>query len=253
MKKAIVAATLAAVLCTSAQADTLLGLYIGGQVWANQGDGSFGEELDNQAVFDFDSENQGSYFVALEHPIPLIPNIKLASTTLDTVGGANFTGAFTFGNETYDVDAQLATTFDVSYVDYTLYYEVFDNDLLTFDFGITARDLDSQINLTGNVNGTQASSNLSSAGVIPMLYVNTIIGLPFTDFNVFAEANFLSFDDNTVYDYQVGVSYALVDNLAVDLELTLGYRSVKLELNDIDDLYADLTFDGVFAGAIIHF
>ena len=32
-----------------------------------------------------------------------------------------------------------------------------------------------------------------------------------------------------------------------------GYRAVKLELNDIDDLYSDLTFNGVFAGAIVHF
>lgn len=60
-------------------------------------------------------------------------------------------------------------------------------------------------------------------------------------------------DDSTVYDYQIGVSYELVDNLVVDLDLTLGYRAVKLELNDIDDLYSDLTFNGVFAGAIVHF
>ena len=91
------------------------------------------------------------------------------------------------------------------------------------------------------------------SGFLPLLYVNTIIGLPFTGFNVFAEANFLSYDDNSVYDYQIGVSYAVLDNLAVDLDLTLGYRSVKLELDDIDDLYTDLTFDGFFAGAIVHF
>lgn len=253
MKKAIIAASIASAMCTSVQADTLLGLYIGGQIWANQGDGSFGEGEIDQAVFDFDDKNQGSYFIALEHPIPLIPNMKVASTTLNTVGGASVSGTFDFGSVTFDADKELDTTFDTSYIDYTLYYELFDNDLFTFDFGLTARDLDSQIKMVGEVNGSSTSSDLSAQGILPLLYLNTIIGLPFTGFNVFAEANFLSYDDNTVYDYQIGVSYALLDNLAVDLELTAGYRAVKLELNDLDNLYSDLTFDGVFAGAIVHF
>jgi outer membrane protein len=252
MKKTIIAAGIATLLSASVQADTLLGLYIGGHMWANQAEGSFGQGNNNQATFDFDDENQGSFFVALEHPIPLIPNLKIASTTLDTVGGATITGSFTFEGETYSANSVLETTFDASYVDYTFYYELFDNDLLTFDFGITARDLDSQINVV-DTNNTSLNSNLSVSDFIPLLYVNTIIGLPFTGFNVFAEANFLSYDDNSVYDYQIGVSYELVDNLAVDLDLTLGYRAVKLELDDIDDLYSDLTFDGVFVGAIVHF
>jgi len=251
MKKAIIVTSLAAVLCASAQADTLLGLYIGGHVWANQADGSFGEGETDQAAFNFNDQNQGSYFVALEHPIPLIPNVKIASTTLDTVGGATIETSFTIGGETYSASSQLDTTFDASYVDYTFYYEVFDNDLLTFDFGLTARDLDSKINVVEQI--SSKNSDLSVSGFLPLLYVNTIIGLPFTGFNVFAEANFLSYDDNTVYDYQIGVSYSVLDNLAVDLDLTLGYRGVKLELNDIDDLYSDLTFDGVFAGAVVHF
>lgn len=251
MKKAIIAASLAAVLCASAQADTLLGLYIGGQVWANEAEGTFGEGETDQAAFNFNDQNQGSYFVALEHPIPLIPNVKIASTTLDTIGGTTIDGSFSIGGETYSASSQLDTTFDTSYVDYTFYYEVFDNDLFTFDFGLTARDLDSKIGVVETT--SSQSSDLSVSGFLPLLYVNTIIGLPFTGFNVFAEANFLSYDDNTIYDYQIGVSYAVLDNLAVDLDLTLGYRGVKLELNDIDDLYSDLTFNGVFAGATVHF
>ena len=255
MKKTIIAAGIATLLTASVQADTLLGLYIGGQMWANQADGSFGEGqgIDNQAQSNFNDENQGNFLLALEHPIPLIPNIKIASTTLDTSGNATISSSFTFEGETYNANSILHTTFDLSYVDYTFYYELLDNDLLTFDVGITARDLDSQINVVGDISGTETSTDLSASGIIPLLYVNTIIGLPFTGFNVFAEANFLSLDDSTLYDYQIGVSYELVDNLAVDLDLTLGYRAVKLELNDIDDLYSDLTFNGVFAGAIVHF
>lgn len=252
MKKRLLIATIASLLCaTSAQSDTLLGLYIGGQVWVNQAEGSFGEGSTDQATFDFKDENQGNYFIALEHPIPLIPNFRIASTTLDTVGGTTIDGSFTIGGETYDVNAQLDTVFDANFVDYTLYYELFDNDLLTFDLGFTVREVEGNINVVEQ--SSLVSSSLSSTGYLPLLYANTIIGLPFTGFNVFAEANFLSYDDSSVYDYQIGVSYSVLDNLAVDLDVTLGYRSVKLELNDIDNLYSDIKFDGVFAGAIVHF
>jgi len=251
MKKTLLAAGIAALMCSSAQADTLLGLYIGGQIWSNEATGSFGEGANNQAVFEFDDENQGSFYVAFEHPIPLIPNIKIASTTLDTVGGTTLSETFVFDNVPYTANSTIDTTLDASFVDYTLYYELFDNDLLTFDFGLTARDLDASINVIEPM--TQLQSDLDVSGIIPMAYVNTIIGLPFTGFNVFAEANFISYDDQTVYDAQIGVSYAILDNLAVDFDVTVGYRTIKMELNDLDDFYSDLTYDGFFAGAIVHF
>ena len=251
MKKTLLAASFAALMSTTAQADTLLGLYIGGQIWANEASGSFGEGLDNQTVFDFDDQNQGSFYVAFEHPIPLIPNIKIASTTLDTVGGTTLSETFVFNQVPYTANSTLDTTLDASFVDYTLYYEVFDNDLLSFDFGLTARDLDATINIVEPV--TMLQSGLDVSGIIPMAYLSTIIGLPFTGLNVFAEANFISFDDQTVYDAQIGVSYSILDNLAVDFDVTLGYRKMKMELNDLDGFYSDLTYDGFFAGAVVHF
>ncbi len=251
MKKTLLAGSFAALMCGTAQADTLLGLYIGGQIWSNEASGSFGEGADNQSVFEFDDENQGSFYVAFEHPIPLIPNIKIASTTLDTVGGTTLKDSFKFDGITYNANSTLDTTLDASFVDYTLYYEVFDNDLLTFDFGLTARDLDATIQVIEPA--SQLQSDLDVSGIIPMFYVSTIVGLPFTGLNIFADANFISYDDQTVYDAQIGVSYAVLDNLAVDFDVTLGYRTVKMELDDLDNFYSDLTYDGFFAGAVVHF
>jgi len=251
MKKLLLAASLVTVLSTSAQADTLLGLYLGGQVWANQAEGVFGEN-NNQIDFNLDDEQQGSFYIALEHPLPLIPNVKISSTTLDTKGATKLTSEFVFDNVTYQVDDTVNAAFDMSYVDYTLYYELFDNDLLTFDFGVTARDISGDVKVNSAIT-TTLSSEVSVSGVVPMLYVSAIVGLPFTGFNVFAEGNFLSIGDNSLHDYQAGVSYELVDNLAIDINLTLGYRTVKMELDDLDDLSSNLDFDGVFVGAVVHF
>lgn len=254
MKKILLATTLAAALCSSAQADTLLGVYIGGQIWANETSGTFGDSND-QSTFNLDDEKQGSVFIALEHPLPLIPNAKISRTTLDTTGTTSLGSDFSFRDEVFLADTDVDVKFDLTYTDYTLYYEIFDNDLISFDFGITGRDFDNEIVVTEGVQAgvSGKSAKLSASGIVPMLYAYTNIGLPFTGFNVFAEGNFLSLDDNVLYDLQAGVSYELIDNLAVDINITAGYRTVKLELDDLDDLYTALDFEGVFAGVVVHF
>jgi outer membrane protein len=248
MKKAALAVLVTGLLSTSAMADTIAGLYIGGSIWSNEATGTFGEQ-NNLVDFNLQDKEQGSFYIALEHPLPLIPNLLISSTTLDTDGSTTLTQIFEFEGTTFEATAPVDSTFDVSYVDYTLYYEIFDNGLFSFDIGFTGRDFDGDI----TVSSASESADLSVTEIIPMLYVSAIVALPGTGLDVFANGNLLSIDDHTVYDYQVGLSYELIDNLAIDVNLTAGYRAVKLELEDIDDLYTNIEFKGVFAGVVVHF
>jgi outer membrane protein len=245
MKKTILSVLLTGLISTSSMADTLAGVYIGGSVWSNEASGVIGESS-NQIDFGLADEDQGSYFIAIEHPIPFIPNLKVAAASLETTGAANVSD-FEFGGQPFNGD--VATNFDVNFVDYTLYYELFDNDILSFDFGLTGRDFDGDV----AVSSTNSDASIEVTEIVPMLYVAANVGLPLTGFNVFAEGNFLSFDDHTLYDYQAGISYEVLDNIAVDFNIMVGYRVMKLELEDLDDLYTDVEFEGVFAGAVIHF
>lgn len=249
MKKTILAVLASGMIATPSMADTLGGVYIGGHVWSNEYSGTFGSSQ-SQADFNLEEQEQGSYFIALEHPIPLIPNVKIASTTLDTTGDS-FTKNFNLGaiDKTFNGDAD--TIFDVSYIDYTLYYEFFDNDLLSFDAGITVRDLDGDINVT--LKDGSLSDSLTFSEFVPMLYTSVNVGIPSTGFNLYAEGAFLSYDDHSIYDYQAGISYELIDNLVVDVNLLVGYRAISLDLEDLEGLYSDLEFNGVYAGAVVHF
>lgn len=255
MKKIALAVTLASILSTNVQADAL-GIYLGGQIWDNQASGTFG---DGSSLVDFNlaDEKQNSFFIAFEHPLPLIPNLRVASTSLETTGNTTLATQFEFEGETFNADTNVNADFNVSYVDYTLYYELFDNDLVSFDFGLTARDFDGDVTVSAQANsGSESvtqSASIEVTDVVPMLYVRTNVGLPLTGLNLYAQGNFLSLDDHTLYDYEVGVSYELVDNLAVDVNINAGYRAVKLELDDLNDLYTNIEFDGVFIGTTIHF
>ena len=288
MKKTAFAATLAALFTFTPQAAALftftpqadtVGLYLGGQIWQSEASGIFGEK--NTLIdFNLKKEQQSNYFVAVEHPFPLLPNVRISSTTLDTVGKTNLTQEFSFDDKTFPIDADVDASFNVSYVDYTLYYELFDNGLFSFDLGLTARDFNGTVTVTGktnivttstdsildgeeheghNHNVTETTSTVTATGkiktdeIVPMLYVATNINLPLTDLSVFALSDFLLIDDHSLYDYQVGLSYDLVDRRMMDFNLTLGYRAVKMEFENLDNLYTDLEFKGAFVGVIAHF
>ena len=218
---------------TNASADAL-GVYIGVQGWDMATEGSYGEG-NIQEEYDFEDESQGRYYIEFEHPIPFIPNVKVAhselmSDALELSASGNFNSGV-----------------DFTYTDYTLYYELFDNGLFSFDFGVTAKDFEGE--LTSNFGLDEDSVD----EIIPMLYLSAEVAIPATGLSVFAEGNMLSIDDHTLTDYQVGIAYALIDNMIIDVNLQAGYRAVDLELDDLDDIYADLQFDGAFAGVEVHF
>jgi len=280
MKKTVFAATLVALFTANLQAETV-GLYLGGQIWQSEASGSFGEK---HILIDADlkKEQQSNYFVAVEHPFPLLPNVRISSTTLATTGKTTSRQeSFSYDDETFHVDVgvDIDASFNISYVDYTLYYQLFDNGILSFDFGLTARDFDGAVTetetkttvTTSNDGGLDAEEHpehghivtettktvttgkIKTNEVVPMLYVATNISLPLTNLSVFAQGDFLLIDDHSHYDYQVGVSYDLVDNRMMDFNLTLGYRVVKMKFEDLDHLYTDLEFKGAFVGVITHF
>ncbi|GAB57218.1 TIGR04219 family outer membrane beta-barrel protein [Rheinheimera nanhaiensis] len=252
MKHSVLMLALAgSLVTTAAQADTLLGLYIGADGWRTSTDGSFANDEQLQQ-FNFNDKTQSSYYVALEHPLPLLPNLRLQHNQLETNGVTALNASFSFAGETFAVDTDIANQVDLTNTDYVLYYEILDNDLLSLDLGINAKHINGSVAVADlGADGAVAVQDTST--VIPMLYSSAIVGLPLTGLELFANGSFVSYDGSRVYDMQAGVAYALLDNLAVDLRLKLGYRAVNLRLDDIDNLYADLDFKGAFAGVELHF
>ncbi len=255
MKKYCLAAALSmACLAPTAQADTLLGLYLGVDGWQSDNSGSFAQDGNLQS-FKFDDETFTSYYAALEHPVPLVPNLKLKYTELELNGDTTLDETFSFGGSDYVVGTQVGTVSDLSHVDYILYYEIFDNDLVSIDLGVNAKQFDGEITVTGTSQegGPSTTERVDFSGFVPLVYGRAEVGLPLTGLSVFFEGSLLAIDDSKIQDYQAGVAYALLDNLAIDMDIKAGYRSMTLELDDIDDIYTDLDASGPFAGIQIHF
>jgi outer membrane protein len=233
-----------ALISAPAMADTILGGYVGIQGWNMSAEGGFAQN-ESLAAFTFKEEANTSFYAALEHPIPLVPNIKLARTTLNTSGSSVISNQLNFGDQVFLVDASISSQVELTATDYILYYEILDNDLISLDVGISGKQIEGDIFVVDS-SGRSGQQNIDI--IVPMGYAKVQVGLPFTGLSVMAEGSLIAIDDDSFSDYQIALAYNFVETLALDLTIQAGYRSSELDLNDVDDIFADMQFDGGFIG-----
>ena len=191
--------------------------------------------IDRKNLSDQDLDRKGTVqaSVAFEHPIPLIPNVKLKYTKLDT--------------ETKSDNAvqELAKTeINLDHTDFILYYEILDN-IVKADVGIGATRL----------NGTvkQFSKSIDVNEYSPIIYAEAGVKLPFTGLSAKAEATYTNVNDVKITDAQAEVQYDFVKSIALDLGAKVGYRVLNIELNDLDKRDMKFDFKGPYIGLNAHF
>ncbi len=242
-KRPTAALLMAGFWAMSAQADTLLGLTVSIDGWDMDSNGSLSDNA-SLTAFDHESETPAVLSVALEHPVPLIPNFRLRTTDMSSSGRSVLSTTFDFGGVSYPVSSNLGTEFNLQSSDFIFYYELLDNDTVSFDLGLNGKYLDGDIQVS---DGTTSASE-TFKGVVPMIYGAVKFGIPATRISLFGDFNLLSVGDHSLRDYQAGAAYTLVDSMAVDFSVRGGFRRFNLELDDLDVIYADSTFDGLFLG-----
>ncbi len=244
-------ATMLGVFSPSGSADTLFGLYAGASLWQPEADGTVGQS-DNS--FDFSSEFGGgdsdstSIYVALEHFVPLLPNVMLRTTPVNWSGRSESATGTLGGLITLSGQVDAKLDFDMQ--DATLYYELLDN-WVTADLGVTLRLLDGFVSARETTTGTADELELSHT--IPMLYGHLRVDLPFSGLAAGIRGNGIGFEDSELLDLEAYV------HLEVDLIPTLdfgiqgGIRRLSLSIDDIDDWNSDATLDGAYVGVTAHF
>lgn len=254
MKYSVVFGVMLASTSFTSHADSVLGVYAGAQVWYMETEGNFFDEATSNIEiqnFNFDDETQGSFYIAFEHFVPLIPNIKVSHTQLSTSGVTPLTSSFSFNGEVFDLDSSISTDADITTTDFILYYELFDNDLFSIDVGLNGKYINGDLLVADTATSLQSEQSFS--GVIPLLYSRAEFNLPFSGLGVYVEGNYIDIDGNSLSDFQAGINYDVIQSVALDLTLQAGYRDISIELDDIDNISSDLGFSGVYAGVEIHF
>jgi len=244
MRKLILAIGGSLVIAAPFATADVVGLGANVSYWDSDLSGEAGKNndvVDVENDLNLDSDTNANLSAYFEHPVPVLPNVRLNYTRIEQSGRGELSTEFDFIQDGAEVDSDL----DLNQFDVTLYYEVLDN-WANLDLGVTARNLDGELVVREQVTGGEVSKT-EVDGVIPMGYLAARFDLPLTGVSVGGEANLISFDGDSVYDYNAYGQYEL--SL---LQLRAGYRQISIDYEDSDDRL-DIELGGPFVSAGLTF
>lgn len=198
--------------------------------------------VDIEKDLNLDSDSNANFTAFFEHPIPVLPNVRLNYTSISQSGRGEI------GPEEFDeipVGAEVKSDLDIDQLDVTLYYEVLDN-WVNLDLGLTARNFDGELVLRDTAIGGRVSKTSVDA-VVPMGYLAARFDLPFTGVSVGAEGNVISYSGDSLHDFNAYGQYEFAM-----LQLRAGYRQMSIDYEDDDDKL-DVEMSGPFASVGVAF
>jgi outer membrane protein len=253
MKKLLFVSTfLLSMTFSSVSNADVLGVWAGGGLWNWDVSGS----VRYQTVDTFDLENPGSgnylnwkdddsgtLFIIIDHPVPVIPNIKLFRTSLKTSGTGQATASFGGATLTGAVDS----TFEMDMTDLTLYWDLLDN-VVGLDIGLNAKNIDGKISVTDvSTPGQTDTANFSAT--IPMLYAGVDVSLPLTGLMLGVNGSYIEYSGDKLTETHIYIRYDSPYVLGVEA----GVKSFNLTLDDLDQTYGEFKFTGTYAQLYLHF
>ncbi len=150
-----------------------------------------------------------SAYVQIEHPIPLVPNIGMKASKIDDDKKLKLNSYDLFG-----------------------YYELMDNDNLSFDLGLGFRRMDS-----GKL------YNQSFSDTLPMVTADVEL-FPESQFSFYGKLDAGKSSDTSFFDANAGVRL----NLFAGINLQAGYREYRLDLDGTKNVHNKETIRGPHLG-----
>ncbi|MFV2031880.1 MAG: TIGR04219 family outer membrane beta-barrel protein [Gammaproteobacteria bacterium] len=235
-------------LATTASAD-FIGLKLGASNWAPELTGTFSSgntTIDLVGELGLDDPSSSSLQLILEHPIPILPNIKYQNFELDSAGSSNIlpADAISFEGESYS--GTVTSTFDLTHDDIVLYYEILDN-WINLDIGIDLKRFDGEIALSDDSGATPTSVLIDET--IPLFYLSARFDLPFSGFYIGADINSISIGDSSAEDSTIKLGYISESGIGIEG----GYKKFSLKLDDANNIDTNLEYDGVYLNGYINF
>ncbi len=183
----------------------------------------------SNAVRQNDVTESQSFFIALEHTVPYIPDIKVRYTPVKS------------------------DRFKYDQIDYTGYYKLLNSDSMQFDLGMTLTQFaNGEFNKNGLINPAQPH-NQDFSKTATNIYMSAVIRVPTTNFHIFGQYDFGNDDGTRTLDGEAGVKYILPTS-AMDIEFKAGYRVMDHEFGYFEGFnsnQANVMVEGWFAGLLL--
>ena len=216
--------------------------------------GSDADKIDVKNDANLEDKTKPWAKLKLEHPIPLIPNIKLAYMPMKFDGSRNVTRTIQWGDYTFDLSAGFNLSVKLDRVDTTLYYnfpfiKTATAGKLDMEFGLNVRTIMFEGKLQGKVSGGPSESETVSESAsitlpIPMGHLAAEIR-PISLLSLVGEVNYIGYKNNAYYDYVAGLRLNPRVRIPLKPFVEVGYRHEKLKI-DVQDVKTDLNIKGLY-------
>lgn len=247
MRKLMLAVGGSLVLATPVSQADVVGLGASVSYWDSELSGKAATNNDVVDVEDnlnLDSDSNANATLYVEHPVPLLPNLRF-NYTLVKQNGRGQLGADFGGITGVTTDIEVQSELDLEQLDFTFYYELLDN-WVNLDAGLTVRDLSGELLVQEN-GGANRVNRTEVDAVIPMGYLAAQFDLPLTGASVGAEGNLISYDGDSLHDFNAYGQYQIAL-----IQLRAGYRQMSIDYEDGNDRL-DVKIDGPFVSAGVTF
>jgi len=195
---------------------------------------------------DADSSARSSMVLILEHPIPVLPNVRYRGYNLDSSDNSGLNSDIGLNGGMLEAAGNGNSAFDLDHEDIVLYYQLL-NNWIDLDMGVDLKRFDGQISQTGD------GGSVSVDETIPLLYLSARIDLPVNGMYLGAKINAnvvdLGISESTAQDSTFLLGYQSGTGLGIEG----GIKYFSLELNDADNLDSDFEYDGLFLNGYINF
>ena len=202
--------------------------------------------IDVKSELGWQDSSEGMGYLYIRHPIPVLPNIRLGTTSLQLGGTGTLTQDYVYNGVTYTASETVNSSIDLSHTEIALYYNLLDT-FMSVDLGLNFKIFDGKFEITGSTSG---STSTAFNQTVPMLYASVAVPIPGTGFKVAGDISTTSYNHSTMTDYLLRLRYDTDFFLGVEA----GYRSLHIDYQDSgSNEYATLDLTGPYLMATLTF
>lgn len=232
----------------NASADRVFGIYAGASAWQQEAAGdvaSGSTSIDVEDDLALGDEQNNVFFLALEHGVPALPNVRFQYLDIQLAGANTLTRDIEFNGVAYPLSTSVRSAIDATQTNAVFYYEVLDG-VVSLDLGLDVRYLDGRT----DVNSEFETAGVEFQVVIPLPHVRARLDLPLTGLWLGGEVSGVAYGGDSLYDADIALGW----ESPIGLGVQAGYRMFRLDAENLDDVdQLDVSIAGPYAGINFHF
>jgi len=216
-------------------------------VWNHDPNGMInynGDDIELNNDLSLGDRNDINVWFRIEHPVPLIPDLKVQYTPIKVKDSNSISRKLSFGDHPFEnaINSELELDIlDVQLYNHLPFLEMASLEMLDITYGLNLRLL----NANAFIEEVQTLNARSKSFSTPLAMLSVGFRIaPVSSFSLVGELKGTAYSGNHWYDATAGIQVAPFIDFVF---LGVGYRYQDYKMDDIKDVTADQTMQGWFA------